>query len=211
MSNRNLFREGVALFLQSHGFQNVTGYETGAQLLSALDHQAPRLVLIDMEHSADAPFPLLQEVRRRVPGCMAMIIGASVPGAATATEDNVRPLKTLELDSQLLTAVAGLAMRSEESSTPQEAQQQRLRWSNLTPRQREVLGYLSTGSDNLKIAAHLGISERAVKAHVSALLSVFSAENRTELAVLACRAGVRPPVRPRTTPVPLMHLTSRSA
>jgi two-component system nitrate/nitrite response regulator NarL len=74
-----------------------------------------------------------------------------------------------------------------------------------------VLGHLSTGSDNLKIAAHLGISERAVKAHVSALLSVFSAENRTELAVLACRAGVRPPMRARLTPVPLMQMTSRTA
>src|SRR3712207_7722132 len=48
-----------------------------------------------------------------------------------------------------------------------------------TPRQRDVLGYLSVGSDNLKIAAHLGISERAVKAHISALLSRFGAENRT--------------------------------
>ncbi|MBN1210924.1 MAG: response regulator transcription factor [Myxococcaceae bacterium] len=65
----------------------------------------------------------------------------------------------------------------------------------MTPRQRDVLGHLSTGSDNLKIAAHLGISERAVKAHVSALLSLFNAENRTELAVLACRAGMRPPLR----------------
>ncbi len=212
LSDRNLFREGVALFLQSHGFQDVTKYETGAQLLSALAHLTPRLVLIDMEHGSDAPFPLLQELRHRVPGCMAMILGASVPGAVTIPADNVRPLKALELDAHLLSAVAGLAARSEELSTPQEAQQQRQRWSNLTPRQRDVLGYLSTGSDNLKIAAHLGISERAVKAHVSALLSVFSAENRTELAVLACRAGVRPPMRPRVNPVPVPLMSiSRSA
>jgi hypothetical protein len=50
-----------------------------------------------------------------------------------------------------------------------------------------------------------------VKAHVSALLSVFSAENRTELAVLACRAGVRPPMRIRPTPVPHMIATTRTA
>ena len=211
LSDRNLFREGVALFLQSQGFQDVTGYETGAQLLSALEQKPPRVVLIDMEHGTEAPFPLLQEVRRRVPGCMAMILGASMPSAVAAPQDNVRPLKALELDTHMLTAVAGMVMRSEESETAQESQQQFQRWSNLTPRQREVLGYLSAGSDNLKIAAHLGISERAVKAHVSALLSVFSAENRTELAVLACRAGVRPPMRSRVTPVPLMHLASRSA
>jgi DNA-binding NarL/FixJ family response regulator len=169
------------------------------------------MVLMDMEHGADAPFPLLQELRRRAPGCSAMILGANMPSATTSSEGSHLP-KALELDPQMLTAVAGLAMMGEESSTPQEAQQQRQRWSSLTPRQRDVLGYLSAGSDNLKIAAHLGISERAVKAHVSALLSVFSAENRTELAVLACRAGVRPPMRTRATPapVPLMGI-SRSA
>ncbi len=210
LSDRNLFRDGVAHFLQSHGFQQLTAYHEGAQLLSALEHQQPRMVLIDMEHGADAPFPLLQELRRRAPGCTAMILGATLPNADVRHESTF-PLKGLELDSQLLAAVAGLAMMSTEGSAPQEAQQQRQRWSNLTPRQRDVLGYLSTGSDNLKIAAHLGISERAVKAHVSALLSVFSAENRTELAVLACRAGVRPPMRSRPTPVPHMHAASRSA
>ncbi len=210
LSDRNLFREAVAQFLKSHGFPQPTEYQGGAQLLSALEHQKPRLVLIDMEHGADAPFPLLQELRRRVPGCPALILGATLQSAAPSHE-GASPLKALELDSQMLTVVASLAMMSEESGTPQEAQQQRQRWSNLTPRQRDVLGYLSNGSDNLKIAANLGISERAVKAHVSALLSVFGAENRTELAVLACRAGVRPPLRSRPTPVPHMHVASRSA
>ncbi|HLL06273.1 MAG TPA: response regulator transcription factor [Myxococcaceae bacterium] len=212
LSDRSLFREGVTQFLQSHGFQQLTEYAVGAQLLSALELYPPRLVLIDMEHSSDAPFPLLQEVRRRAPGCAAMILGAGASSASMA-EEATRPTKFLELDIHLLTAVAGVAARSEESASPAESQQQRQRWSALTPRQRDVLGYLSTGSDNLKIAAHLGISERAVKAHVSALLSVFSAENRTELAVLACRAGVRPPVRSRPTPVPapVMHAASRSA
>jgi two-component system nitrate/nitrite response regulator NarL len=208
LSDRTLFRESVAQFFQAHGFQEVTGYESGAQLLSALEQRTPRLVLIDMEHGADAPFPVLQEVRRRSPGCTAMILGAGIASTATADEA-VRPLKALELDSHLLTAVVGLATKDEET-TPLQDTQQRQRWSNLTPRQRDVLGYLSTGSDNLKIAAHLGISERAVKAHVSALLSVFSAENRTELAVLACRAGVRPPMRNRMTPVPLSQMISRT-
>jgi two-component system nitrate/nitrite response regulator NarL len=204
LSDRPAFRDGVAHFLQTHGFQKIIGYAEGAHLLSSLEHHPPRLVLIDVEHGADAPFPLLQELRRRVPGCTAMILGASLPAAA-ANNDIPRHLRPLEFDAQMLTAVAGLAMMAEESTPTQEGQQ-RQRWSTLTPRQRDVLGYLSAGSDNLKIAAHLGISERAVKAHVSALLSVFSAENRTELAVLACRAGVRPPVRSRPTPPPVSHL-----
>lgn len=63
-------------------------------------------------------------------------------------------------------------------------------WASLTPRQRQVLGLLGCGMENLKIAASLGISERAVKAHISGLLGKFAVGNRTGLALVSCRAGV---------------------
>jgi DNA-binding NarL/FixJ family response regulator len=44
--------------------------------------------------------------------------------------------------------------------------------------------------ENQKIAASLGISERAVKGHVSGLLAKFGVGNRTGLALISCRAGV---------------------
>jgi DNA-binding NarL/FixJ family response regulator len=43
--------------------------------------------------------------------------------------------------------------------------------------------------ENPTIAASLGISERAVKGHVGVLLEKFGVNNRTELALIACRAG----------------------
>jgi DNA-binding NarL/FixJ family response regulator len=73
-----------------------------------------------------------------------------------------------------------------------EVAQQRLTWASLTPRQRQVLGLLGCGVENSKIALSLGISERAIKTHVSALLESFHANNRTELALIACRAGFAP-------------------
>ncbi|MDY7232632.1 helix-turn-helix transcriptional regulator [Hyalangium rubrum] len=205
MSDRKPFREGIVRFLQSQGLQHITEYDSGAELVRDLRSVVTRLVLIDMEHRSEAPFSLLLEVRRHAPGCTAMILGATLPSAAANSDgDAATPERgVLGVDPQMLMAVAQLAQANAEPGTLQAQEPQRQRWSTLTPRQREVLGYLSTGSDNLKIAAHLGISERAVKAHVSALLSLFSAENRTELAVLACRAGMRPPHRSQPTPPPL--------
>jgi two-component system nitrate/nitrite response regulator NarL len=198
LSDRNLFREGVVQLLSANGFQKVIEFHSGPDLLRSLESTPLRLVLIDMDHGADEPFPVLQELRRRSPGSTVVVIGSAQQSSTMEGYANTRQ-EGSEADAQVLAAVAGLALKPAESllsvqPTP-EAQQQRRLWSTLTPRQRDVLGYLSTGSDNLKIAANLGISERAVKAHVSALLSLFSAENRTELAVLACRAGMRPPVR----------------
>ena len=62
-------------------------------------------------------------------------------------------------------------------------------WESLTRRQRQVLGLLGCGLGNPKIAGALGISERAVKVHVSGLLEKFSVDNRTGLALIACLAG----------------------
>jgi two-component system nitrate/nitrite response regulator NarL len=62
----------------------------------------------------------------------------------------------------------------------------------LTPREREVLTYLAAGADNLKIAAHLHIAERTVKAHLTGLYRKSGCENRTQLALLARHLGIKP-------------------
>jgi DNA-binding NarL/FixJ family response regulator len=186
----------------------VSEYRSASELLNALESQPPRLVLIDMDHGADDPFPLLREFRHRAPQTTVVIIGTALQSGAANGDADIY-LETPDANAQVLRAVANLALLPDQPPfAPQpsaEAQRQRQMWSMLTPRQRDVLGFLSTGSDNLKIAANLGISERAVKAHVSALLSLFNAENRTELAVLACRAGMRPPLRARPQPEPLVE------
>jgi DNA-binding NarL/FixJ family response regulator len=66
--------------------------------------------------------------------------------------------------------------------------------SQLTPREREVLSYVTAGVDNLKIATLIGVAERTVRSHVSALYRKLGApENRTQLALLGRRLGIRPP------------------
>jgi two-component system, NarL family, nitrate/nitrite response regulator NarL len=63
---------------------------------------------------------------------------------------------------------------------------------SLTAREREVLRYVASGADNLKIAAMLAIAERTVRAHVSSLYRKMGAENRTQLALTARKFGVKP-------------------
>ena len=61
---------------------------------------------------------------------------------------------------------------------------------SLTPREREVLQALARGLGNKQIAARLGVSERTVKFHVSALFEKLGAGNRTEAVTIAARAGL---------------------
>jgi DNA-binding NarL/FixJ family response regulator len=59
-----------------------------------------------------------------------------------------------------------------------------------TARQREVLALLALGQQNKRIAGALGIAERTVKLHVTALLQTLGARNRTHLVVLARERGL---------------------
>jgi DNA-binding CsgD family transcriptional regulator len=54
--------------------------------------------------------------------------------------------------------------------------------TSLSPRQREVLRLVVSNRANKEIASSLYISVRTVKFHVTALLSKFGVENRTDLA-----------------------------
>ncbi|WP_287497901.1 response regulator transcription factor [Pandoraea sp. CB10b_02] len=64
------------------------------------------------------------------------------------------------------------------------------RLAALTPRQREVLMLVCEGLRNSEIAARLGMTEKTVKAHVSAVLAALGALNRTQAAALARRGGL---------------------
>ena len=62
--------------------------------------------------------------------------------------------------------------------------------SGLTARQLEVLALVASGRQNKQIAFELGIAERTVKLHVTALLGITGARNRTHLLVRARELGL---------------------
>ena len=59
----------------------------------------------------------------------------------------------------------------------------------LTPRETEVLQLVAEGRTNKAIAEALGITERTIKFHVSAIMSKLNAGNRTEAVRMATERG----------------------
>lgn len=57
----------------------------------------------------------------------------------------------------------------------------------LTPRQHEVTVLVARGCTNREIASYLGVTPHAVKKHVSRILELFHASNRTELAAMVAQ------------------------
>jgi DNA-binding NarL/FixJ family response regulator len=62
--------------------------------------------------------------------------------------------------------------------------------SELTPREREILGLIVKGLSNKGIGEALGISEGTVKSHVNVILGRLGVEDRTQAAVAAIQRGI---------------------
>lgn len=59
----------------------------------------------------------------------------------------------------------------------------------LSPREMEILQYITRGASNKEIAHDLGISRQTVKNHMSSILRKLAVNDRTQAAVLALRRG----------------------
>jgi two-component system nitrate/nitrite response regulator NarL len=80
-----------------------------------------------------------------------------------------------ELTAILARAVQGEAAKAETAAA----------FSDLTPREREILCHLAEGQSNKAIARVLGISDGTVKLHVKAILRKLDVHSRVEAAVIA--------------------------
>ncbi len=92
--------------------------------------------------------------------------------------------------SLLQPAVASKLLRQVQSGSGRPASDSADRSGGLTPREIEVLRYLAQGQANKQIAARMGISERTVKFHVSAIFRKLDAANRTEAVTIAAQRGI---------------------
>ena len=62
-------------------------------------------------------------------------------------------------------------------------------YAPLSPREMEILVFITRGASNKEIAHELGISRQTVKNHMSSVLRKIGVEDRTQAAVLALRRG----------------------
>lgn len=90
---------------------------------------------------------------------------------------------------------ADLVTQVEVSDPDPQDQKLAQRLASLTPQQLRVLQGIGNGRLNKQIADELGITERTVKAHVSALFEKLEVRNRTQAGVLLQSLRLRDPAQ----------------
>ena len=191
LSDRAIIRDCIVEFLRRNGFPRAVGRTRWAALRRTSALGKPALLLLDLGQEGDDVTEVLRELHELWPTTTAVAIGTPMQLAAQAAHaDGWLKLSDSGAALARIAAAATRRHRGRLKFRPAPEIERQLRtWSALTSRQRQVLALLGCGVDNHKLAELLGVSERAVKAHVSALLDLFKADSRTELAVIACHAG----------------------
>ena len=62
-------------------------------------------------------------------------------------------------------------------------------FGSLTPRELDLVELIAQGRDNAQIAAHLGLSAKTVRNHITSIFAKLEVENRAQAIVLARNAG----------------------
>jgi len=183
LSESKLFRDGIVAILRRAKVGDILSYSTAAQLLEAAKRGALDVALVDGHHPRQEMKETITALQSSVRPTPVLLLGRSdVPLDAVADTS----LQFFDDDANHLIDALRILVGGDQRVRRSRAK------GDLTLRQSQVMELLASGADNLKMSAHLGISERAVKSHITALLDRFHVENRTELALLAWRAGFGP-------------------
>lgn len=185
VSDHVLFRHVLAQRLADEGRGTVFQLGTTDRLVATLEKRSIDIVIVD--HASSGVSDLVSELRRELPAVHVLVLATPLREAI----DDTSVLDAGAIDRAATVAALVPALRVE----PAPERDPHRNWSRVTARQRDVMRWLATGLDNATIGQKLAIGERAVKAHVSSLLALFGLDNRTQLALLADRAGLRPPRR----------------
>lgn len=197
VDDHSLFRTGLKMILTQVG--QARGISEADSIKQALDfcESGVDVILLDIQLPGINGIDGIRPIRDRFGAVPIIILSASndpnsiakakalgaagyINKAASADEMVASITRTLN---------GGTCFGDHENNLDMENPAQSL-GNNLTPRQIEVLMYLSEGKPNKLIARELDMSENTVRVHVSAILSALGASNRTEAILIAQREGI---------------------
>jgi DNA-binding NarL/FixJ family response regulator len=188
-------RQGLAALLAVQDGISVVGEAgDGPSALSLAASLEPDVILLDLKlpgMDGIAVLGALGDCRSRVlvltsatdPSSASLAMRSGASGVVYKDIDPdalVRAIRSVHDGNVLLSPqAAGSLMRSPGGPGPGIDQ--------LTSREREVLAELAKGKSNREIARTLTVSEKTVKAHVSAVLAKLGVQDRTQAALVAVR------------------------
>jgi DNA-binding NarL/FixJ family response regulator len=192
-------RRGLRVLLEVQDGIEVAGEAgDGAAALALAAELAPDVILLDLKLPGMDGHAVLAELKARDSGARVLVLtSATEPAAASLAVRSgaagviykdvdpdalVRAIRSVHDGHLLLAPEAAGSLVGQGNSGGAAGG-----IDSLTGREREVLAEIAKGRSNREIARALTVSEKTVKAHVSAVLAKLGVQDRTQAALLAVR------------------------
>lgn len=187
------FRRSTQLLIESAGF-DVNGFASAEEFLQSRRSNVPACLLLDVRLPRISGLDLQRELSKagiQIPiifitghGDIPMTVQALKAGAV---EFLTKPFREQELLDAIRRAIdSDRAARLERAKLAD----LRGRYESLTPREREVMGHVVSGTLNKQIADELGRTEKTVKVHRHQIMQKMHARSLAELVRMAERLGI---------------------
>ncbi len=187
--------EGIGAVIDLKDDMQVAGTAgNGQETLELFRQLRPDVVLVDLQMPVMGGVEVTKQIRTEFPQARIIVLTAH-----DGDEDIFRSLQAgasgyLLKDTSRTDLLAAIRTvhGGHELMSPQVAAKltQRIRRTELTARELEVLNQLAEGKSNQEIGSTLFISEGTVKSHVNNILSKLGVSDRTQAVVYAIQCGL---------------------
>lgn len=197
--DHSFMRAGVEAVLRGSHFDIVATAGGGDEALAAIGRHNPDICIFDVRMPGKTGVEALQHLRERGDNRPVVLLTAGLEDhallAAVRAGVNAIVLKD-EAEENLLDALR--KVESGQKSVPEGLLQRALDLSltggadplsPLAPRERQIAAHVGRGLRNKEIAEALAMSEGTVKVYLHTIYQKLTIKNRTELALIAHKAG----------------------
>ncbi len=189
-------RQGLRLMLEQRPDLEVVGEGAdGEQAIALAIELVPDVMLLDLLLPGTDGISAVREIKRLTPTTQVIILTSYAQDDYIFNAIKAGALSYLLKDAgpEDLVAAVRAAVRGESVLHPMVAarllrevrSRERSPWSDLTPRELEVLTYVARGRSNQEIARELVLSEATVRTHMANILSKLHLADRTQAAIYA--------------------------
>ena len=188
-------REGLRALLEAQDDMTVAGEAgDGPAAVSLAASLRPDIVLLDLKLPGSDGISVLPQLRAAGPRVLVLTSATEPAAASRAVRAGASGVVYKDIDPAALVRAIRSVHDGNVLLAPEAAGSlvRGSRADTLTAREREVLAGIADGRSNKEIARSLRVSEKTVKAHVSAVLAKLGVQDRTQAAVYAVRHDAAP-------------------
>ena len=207
IDDHTLFRVGLEGLLTTRGIDVIASVNSGKEASRLVDELKPDVILLDMRMPGIDGLGVLKSLREQYDSLPIVMLTTSTD--ETDLVESLRAgaqgylLKDMEPDELVIALrdiingktvvapdLAPVLAKAVQGKKEEPEKDNDSPFSELTPRETEILGLLAEGQSNKAIARNLGISDGTVKLHVKAILRKLDVHSRVEAAVMAVEQGM---------------------